>query len=230
MNSYKLSELQAQAILDMKLQRLTSLEHAKVKEEHDTLLETIIELKGILASEPKIFDIIKQEMLEQKKKYGDERRTTIIEEETEIETEDMIEKEDMLVTITQSGYIKRTPLELYKKQGRGGKGIVATETKEGDIVNNLFVTTTHSHTLFFTDIGRVYWLKTYKIPLASRYSKGKAIVNLLNLSKDEAVSAVLPVADFDEKNFLIMATKHGMIKKTRLEKYSRPRNRPLYNL
>ncbi len=223
MMRYSFSEIQAQAILDMRLQRLTSLEREKLKDEQLSLEKLIIELKEILASELRIFGIIKQELIELKNKYNDKRRTEIIEGEEDIETEDLIKKEDVVVTITHQGYIKQQQLEQYRQQKRGGHGIIATETKDDDFAEHIFVTSNHNYLLFFTNKGKIYWLKAYKLPAASRYSKGKAIVNLLNLEKDEKISTTLPVSNFDEKHFLIMATKKGIIKKTSLVEYSNPR-------
>ena len=224
--TYKLSIEQAQAILDMRLRRLTSLEQNKIQEEYDSLIKLISELKSILASEQKILDIIKKELLELKDKYKDERRTLILEkEDEEIETEDLIQKEDVIVTATRAGYIKRTPLNLYKQQRRGGTGIIGTETKDDDIVEHLFTASNHSYLLFFTNKGRVYWLKAFKIPEGSRYSKGKAIVNLLSLDENEKISSILPIPVFSDVLYLLFTTKNGMIKKTSLSKFSNPRKK-----
>tara|TARA_Y100000310_G_scaffold118295_1_gene117157 strand:- start:5084 stop:9079 length:3996 start_codon:yes stop_codon:yes gene_type:complete len=222
MEEYELSEKQSLAILDLRLQKLTSLEQEKIKTEHKELLKVIAGLKEILASEQKILDIIKEELLYLKQKYGDERRTDIVDMEEELEIEDLIEKEDMVVTITRDGYIKRLPIDTYKQQRRGGKGILATATKEEDIVEDLFVANTLSYILFFTNKGRAHWLKVYVIPEASRQARGKAIVNMLNVDKDEKVTAYIPVESF-EKGFIIMGTKKGTVKKTALENFSRPR-------
>ncbi|MFH1209924.1 MAG: DNA gyrase subunit A [archaeon] len=222
--SYKLSEKQSLAILDMKLQRLTSLEQTKIDEEHASLIKLIKELKEILASEQKILDIIVNELKELKEKYHDNRRTVILEsEEEEILDEDLIKEEDVVITISNGGYIKQTKLEEYKQQRRGGKGIIASETKEDDFIENLFITDTHSYLLIFTDEGKVHWLKTYNVPLASRYSKGKAIVNLLNLKENEKINAVLPVKNFNLHAYILFCTKNGMIKKTSLKSFSNPR-------
>ncbi len=222
MEEYELSEKQSLAILDLRLQKLTSLEQEKIKTEHKELLKVIAGLKEILASEQKILDIIKEELLYLKQKYGDERRTDIVDMEEELEIEDLIEREDMVVTITRDGYIKRLPIDTYKQQRRGGKGILATATKEEDIVEDLFVANTLSYILFFTNKGRAHWLKVYVIPEASRQARGKAIVNMLNVDKDEKVTAYIPVESF-EKGFIIMGTKKGTVKKTALENFSRPR-------
>jgi len=222
---YKLSSEQAQAILDMRLQRLTSLEQKKVLEEHKSLLKLIAELKEILASKEKILEIIKNELLELKQQFGDERRTEIIEggEEPEIEIEDLIKKEDMIVTITHNGYIKRLPMDTYKQQRRGGKGVIGASTKEEDFVEHLFIANTHSYILFFTDKGQVHWLKVYKIPEASRQSRGKAIVNMIEIEKGEKIASFIPVREFDDKYNLFLMTKKGIVKKTNLVAYSRPR-------
>lgn len=221
--SFKLSELQSQAILDMRLSRLTSLEINKVKSEFDELTKLIAELKGILASEEKIYGIIKKELSELKQKYADERRTEIIEGEEELDDEDLIKEEEVVVTVSHGGYIKRIPAETYKAQKRGGKGIIASELKEEDFIEHLFVTNTHAYILFFSDKGRVYWLKGYRIPSASRYSKGVNIVNILEVEKDEKITAMIPIREFRENEYLIMATKKGVVKKTALVDYSNPR-------
>ena len=224
MTEFKLSEKQSVAILEMRLQRLTSLEQDKVKEEHKKLSKIIIELKSVLQSPQKILDIIKEELLELKKDYGDDRRSEITEEElVEFDMEDIIEKGECVITITQSGYIKRQPLDVYKQQRRGGKGLIATTTKEEDLVRDIFIANTHSYMLFFTNKGKIHWLKSYFIPEASRQAKGKAIVNLLNLQQDEQVTAYMPIKKFEEGNFLIMGTKNGIVKKASLSLYSKPR-------
>ncbi len=222
--NFNLTNEQAVAILEMRLQRLTSLEQEKIKQEHSDLLKLIEELKSILSDSQKILDIIKKELNELKEKYNDARRTQIIElESAELETEDLIKEEEMAITITNSGYIKRLPLQTYKIQHRGGKGVVATTTKDEDIVKDIFVASTHSYILFFTNKGKVYWLKVYSIPEASRQARGKAIVNILELGNEENVTAFVPVGQFDNKHYLIMATKKGTIKKTELMAYSNPR-------
>ena len=218
----EISEKQALAILDMRLQRLTGLEQEKIRKEHKELLELIEKLKKILADENKILQIIKEELAELKKNYGDERRTEILEEEEEeMVPEDLIKSENMVVTITHSGYIKRLPVGTYKSQRRGGKGVIAATTKEEDFVEDLFVANTHSYLLFFTNKGKVKWIKVYEIPEASRQSKGKAIINLLRLGEGEKVTAFVPVKEF--KGYLVMVTEKGVIKKTSLELFSRPR-------
>jgi DNA gyrase subunit A len=224
MKAHKLTELQANAILDMRLQRLTSLEQKKVKDEHAELLKLIAELKDILASEIKILDIIVAELEELKQKYGDKRRTDIeINGEEDIEIEDMVADEPMVITVSNSGYIKRTSPDLYKQQKRGGKGIQAAATKEEDFVEQLFIASNHTHILFFTNKGRVYWLKVYQIPESSRQAKGKAIVNLLNIDGDERVTTTIPVIEFNDKSYLVMVTREGVVKKTNLIEYSKPR-------
>jgi len=219
-----ISQEQANAILDMKLQRLTSLEQESTKTEHTGLLKLIDEFNSILASEQKILEIIKSELLELKQKYADKRRSRIIDiETTEPDMEDLVKEETMVITKTNSGYIKRTSLSLYKQQKRGGKGVIAAETKDEDFVDDLFIASTHSYILFFTNKGRVYWLKVYSIPEASRQAQGKAIVNLLNLESNEKVTAFVPVKSFDDQHYLVMATKKGIVKKTNLNAYSNPR-------
>ncbi|MEA2036418.1 MAG: DNA gyrase subunit A [Nanoarchaeota archaeon] len=219
-----ITEKQAVAILEMRLQKLAALEQEKIKNEHSDLLKLIEELKSILSSEQKILEIIKNELLELKKEYGDERRTEISLEETEtFEMEDLIKQEKMVITITHSGYIKRQPLNTYRQQKRGGRGIIAAGTKEQDFVEDIFIASTHSYILFFTDKGRIHWLKVYSVPEGSRQSLGKSIVNLLHLGNGEKVSAFIPVKEFKDNEFLIMATKKGTVKKTGLMAYSNPR-------
>jgi DNA gyrase subunit A len=222
-NSYSLSEKQAQAILDMKLSRLTSLEQNKIQEEYDGLIKLIANLKEILASEQRVLNIIKEEVIEMRDKYGDERRTQIIEVYDELETEDLIPEEDVIITATFSGYVKKQPLDVYKMQRRGGVGIQGTETKEEDIVEHLFTASTHSMILCFSNIGKIYWLKAYEIPSGSRYSRGTAIINILRMAQGERINAMIPIKEFDDKHFLIMATKKGLVKKTELSAYSNPR-------
>jgi DNA gyrase subunit A len=223
---YNLSDKQASAILDMKLQRLTSLEQDKIRTEHDSLTKLISELKSILANEQKVLDMIITDLEEIKQKYGDERRTNIlegIEYDDEIEIEDLIDKEEMIITITNSGYIKRVTLDTYKQQKRGGKGIIATGKKAEDEVNDIFVANTHDYLLFFTDKGTVQWKKVYQLPEASRQAKGTAIVNLLEMDNTSKISSYIPISKFDDKHYLVMITKNGLIKKTNLDAYSKPR-------
>ncbi len=217
------SEIQAKAILDMRLQRLTQLERHKVIEEHEQTLALIAELRAILASEQKVMAIIRQELLALKEEYGDERRTEILTETTELTIEDLLADDDMVVTITRSGYIKRTHVEAYRSQRRGGKGVTAMETKEEDIVEDVFVASTHSYLLFFTNLGKVHWLKVHEIPEGGRQAKGKAMVNLLALGENERVATCVPVRDFTTGGYILFATKQGKVKKTDLEAYSHPR-------
>jgi DNA gyrase subunit A len=223
MGQLELSEIQAKAILDMRLQRLTQLERHKVVEEHQQTLALIEELKGILASDAKLMGIIKQELLALKTEYGDGRRTEILTETTELTIEDLLADEEMVVTITRSGYIKRTHVESYRSQRRGGKGVTGMETKEEDIVEDLFVASTHAFLLFFTNLGKVHWLKVHEIPEGGRQAKGKAMVNLLSLGEGERVAACVPVRDFAAGGHILFVTKQGKVKKTELEAYSHPR-------
>src|SRR5712691_5158596 len=218
-----LSEIQAKAILEMRLQRLTQLERHKVVEEHEQTLALIEELKGILASEQKLMEIIRKELLALKEEYGDARRTEILTETTELTIEDLLADEEMVVTITRSGYIKRTHVEAYRSQRRGGKGVTGMETKEGDIVADLFIASTHSFLLFFTTLGKVHWLKVHEIPEGGRQAKGKAMVNLLSLGEGETVATCVPVRDFAAGGYVLFVTKQGKVKKTELEAYSHPR-------
>ena len=218
-----LSSIQAQAILDMRLQRLTALEREKIIEERDELIKTIGHLREILEKEELLFNIIVTELEDIKNRYGDERRTEIIESVEEISVEDLIADEDMVVTVTHEGYIKNTPLSVYRSQRRGGKGKTGMSTKDTDFVETMFVASTHSYVLFFTNLGRCYWLKVHEIPEAGPTGKGKAVINLLDLSSDEKIAAVLPVREFKDDKFVIMATKNGVVKKTELMAYSNPR-------
>jgi DNA gyrase subunit A len=223
MKKFKLTEIQAQAILDMRLQRLTRLERKKVEDEYLDLIKLIARLKGILESKPQRMQIIKEELLELKKKYSDLRRTEIREEEEEFTIEDLIAEEDMVITVTHNGYIKRLGVSSYRRQSRGGRGVIGIETKEQDFVEHLFIASTHDYILFFTDKGRCYWVKVYEIPQGGRLAKGKPIVNLLELRPDENISAFVPVSKFDENLYVVMATKKGVIKKTSLSAFSNPR-------
>jgi len=213
--SFSLSEIQANAILDMKLQRLTSLENEKLRKEKEDLLKLIKELREILSSEERIYNIIKSELLELKK-YSTPRKTEIINVEETLE-EELIPEEEVIVMLTHGGYIKRVPVDIYKQQKRGGKGVIGTETKEEDFVENVFSTSTHNNLLFFTDKGRVFCLKAYELPVGTRYNKGKAIINILQL-KDEKVSASIPIKGFSE-GYLLMVTKNGTLKKTKLDEF-----------
>jgi DNA gyrase subunit A len=207
----------------MRLQRLTGLERDKIIEEYESLLKDIAWYKEVLSSDRLVLNIIKDELTEIQKEYGDARRTEIVEETKELTIEDMIVEEDMVVTISNSGYIKRNPITLYQSQRRGGKGKTAMGTKDEDFVERLFVASTHHTFLFFTSKGRVYWRKVYEIPQASRLSRGKAIVNLLNLEDNEELATVLDVPAFDPGLYVIMATRSGLVKKTDILAYSRPR-------
>ncbi len=220
---FKLSEIQAQAILDMRLQRLTGLERDKIIAEYEEVLKEIARLNEILASDALVMKIIRDELLAIKQEYGDPRRTEIVAQTSEIDIEDLIKDEEMVITISHAGYIKRNPLTTYRAQRRGGKGKIGMETKEEDFVQRLFTATAHSFILFFTNKGRVYWLKVHQIPEASRQAKGKAIVNLIQIGQGERVTAALPIREFTPGHFILMATKNGIIKKTELESYSHPR-------
>lgn len=220
MARFALTGVQAQAILDMRLQRLTGLEREKLEEEYRQLIERITYLHSVLASDSLVMQIIKEELLEIKEAYANPRRTEIIPETKEILVEDLIVEEDMVITISHSGYIKRNPVTTYRSQKRGGKGKIGMETKEEDFVEHLFVASTHNHLLFFTDSGKVYGMKVYQIPEAGRLAKGKAIVNLLQLNREERVTAVLPVSVFSSDKYIVMATIKGVMKKTPLDAYS----------
>ncbi len=219
MENYNLSETQANAILRMRLQSLTGLERNKIETEYSDLQEKIIYYRSVLADELKLLEIVENEILEIKKKYNDERRTSIMNRATDLELEDLIEEEQIVVTMTNQGYIKRMPLDLYRSQRRGGKGVIGISTKEEDYVENIFTTTTHYQFLFFTNQGRVYRLKGYQIPETGRQARGTAIVNLLELEENEKINTVIPVKEFPEDAYLIMATKNGLIKKTALDEY-----------
>ena len=219
MDSFELSEKQAQAILDMRLRRLTGLEREKLEEEYEALIKEINRLREILASEKLVLNIIKEELLEIKEKYGDRRRTRIMPSMDDIDIEDMIDEEDVIITLTHFGYIKRMPEDTYKIQKRGGRGITGLTTREEDFVEDLFITSTHDTILFFTNKGKVYSLKAYEIPEGGRQARGTAIINLLNLSKDEKVSAVVPIEQYDPESNLVFITKMGLIKKTKLDQF-----------
>ena len=207
----------------MRLHRLTGLERDKIIQEYEDILRFIARLKEILGSEAEILKIIKGELLEVKEKFGDPRRTEIIGQTAEITLEDTIVEEDMVVTISHTGYIKRSAVSLYRAQRRGGKGKTGMKTKEEDFVEQLFIASTKDYMLFFTDAGKVYWLKVYEIPEGGRATRGKAIVNLLNLSPNEKISAIMPVKEFTDDRFIMMATRLGVVKKTPLLEYSHPR-------
>ena len=219
MENFKLSEKQAQAILDLRLQRLTGLEREKIEEEYQEVLKTIEWLKSVLADEGKILQIIKDELTEVRTKFGDERRTRITYDPSNIDVEDLIAQEDVVITLTHNNYIKRMPLDTYRNQKRGGRGVTGMGTKETDFVENILITTTHHTILFFTSRGRVYHLKAYEIAEASRQAKGTAIINLLQLDKGEKITAVIQVKEFNPERFLFMATKKGIVKKTGLSEF-----------
>ncbi len=223
MDRFDLSDRQAQAILEMQLQRLTNLEREKIDKEYKELIKKIEILKGILVSEKKVLQIIKDESLDLKKRFGDERRTEIIGEFKELDIEDLIAEEDMVITISHAGYIRRLPISAYKKQKRGGKGVSGGATKEEDFSEHLFIASTHEYILFFTDKGKVYWLKVHEIPQVGRLAKGRAVINLLKLSGDEKITSFVPVKEFGETRFLVMATRRGIIKKVRLGAFKNPR-------
>ena len=223
-DKFALTEIQSQAILEMRLQRLTGLEQEKIEKEFAELIKTIKELEKILADKKKQTKIIKDELLEIKDKFSDERRTLIQDQTGDISLEDMIAKEDMVVRISNTGYIKRNPIAIYRSQRRGGKGIVGMGTKEEDFVESLFVASTHDYLLFFTNKGRCYWLKVHEVPQAGRTARGKSIVNVLRLSQEEETTAILPIREFELDKYIVMATKKGVLKKTQLSAYSRPRS------
>jgi DNA gyrase subunit A len=223
MSRFGLSEKQAQAILDMRLARLTGLERQKIEDEYNDLIQLIAELKEILDNRDRQLMIIREELVEINKKYGDARRTEISPVEDDMDMEDLIADEEVVVTISHSGYAKRIPIDTYRTQGRGGKGITAMGTKDEDWVEHLFITTTHQFLLVLTEKGQLYWLKTYQIPQAGRTSKGRPIVNMINLAQDDKVHAVVPVREFGEDQFLAMCTDRGIIKRTPLADFSRPR-------
>jgi len=223
MRRLDLTEIQAKAILDMQLRRLAALERQKIIEEHEETLKLIEELKSILASDVKLMGIIKQELMAVKEEYGDARRTEILLETTDLTIEDLLADEEMVVTITRSGYIKRTHVEAYRSQRRGGKGVTGMETKEEDIVEDLFIASTHSYLLFFTNLGKAHWLKVHEIPEGGRAAKGKAMVNLLSLGDGEHVATCVPVRDFTAGGYVFFVTRQGKVKKTELEAYSHPR-------
>src|SRR5512139_2401235 len=221
---FAFSDVQAQAILEMRLQRLTNLEQRKIVEEYEALIKLINRLKAILGSRQLLLNVIKEELVFIRDTYGDERKTEIVEVVPEIKIEDLIAEEDMVVTITHTGYIKRNPISLYRSQHRGGKGKVGINVKEEDFVEDLFIASTHDYILFFTDAGKIHWKKVHELPQAGRLTRGKAIVNLLNLGSEEKVTAILPLKDFAKDKFITFMTKRGVIKRTALDAYSNPRS------
>ncbi|NWG14843.1 MAG: DNA gyrase subunit A [Acidobacteria bacterium] len=221
---FQFSVEQAQAILDMRLQRLTGLEREKIASEYEETLKLIARLREILASEVVLKGVIVEELKEIDRFYGDERRTEIVDEEVEITLEDLIPEEDVVITVTHSGYIKRTSASAYRTQGRGGKGRIGMTTREEDFIDHLFVASTHSYLLIFTNRGHVYWLKVYEIPDVGTAGRGKAIVNLVNMSREEQIADILSVKGFDPDRYVVMATRNGIVKKTALDEYSNPRS------
>lgn len=222
-NNFGLSEKQAQAILEMRLQRLTGLERQKIEQEYIDILETIAYLEGLLADEHKIMEVIKEELLDVKKRFGDERRTVITSDVSKLDVEDLIAEEDVVITLTHYGYIKRLPMDTYRSQKRGGRGVTGMGTKEEDFVEHIFVATTHHNLLFFTNRGRVYRLKAYEVPEASRTAKGTAIINLIPLEQSEKITAVIPIKEFSENKCLFMATQKGIVKKSELTDFDTTR-------
>ncbi|WP_456441205.1 DNA gyrase subunit A [Caldithrix abyssi] len=220
---FGLTEIQAKAILDMRLQRLTGLEREKIENEYRELLKLIDELRSILASKAKQYEIIKEELDDLVKKYNDQRRTEIVSSVEDVSIEDLILEEDVVITISHMGFVKRISLNEYRTQNRGGKGITGAVTKDEDFVEHLFIANTHDYILIFTDRGKCYWLKVYAIPAGSRISKGRPIINLIDIESGEKIKAVLPVKEFDDEHFILMATRKGLIKKTNLSAFSRPR-------
>ena len=230
MQRFNLTDIQAQAILDMRLKTISGLQREKIEEEYNELMKLIAHLREILASERLVFDIIKEELLEIKEKYGDERLTKIVAAEGEIDDEDLIKEEQNVITLTHFGYVKRMPIDMYKSQKRGGKGIAGMATREEDFVKKIFTASTHDTILFFSNKGKVYTLKGYELPEAGRTAKGTAIVNLLRLDQGEKITAVIPIANFAEGKYLLMSTKNGMIKKTALSEYSSVRKNGLLGI
>jgi DNA gyrase subunit A len=228
MSQFGLSDIQARAILDMTLRRLTGLERDKIKDEYEGLMKLIEYLNSILGDEGLRMQIIKDELLEIKEKYGDERKTEMVHSSAEMQTEDFIEDEDVVITISREGYIKRTPLTEYRRQGRGGKGSIGSNSRDADFIEHLLIASNHNYMLFFTESGQCFWLRVFEIPEGSRTSKGRAIQNIINIPKEENIKAYIKVINLKDKeylenNFIIMCTKKGVIKKTSLEAYSRPR-------
>jgi DNA gyrase subunit A len=224
MTKFKLSEAQASAILEMRLQRLTGLERQKVEDEYQELLKIIAELKAILADRARVLEVIRKEIEEIRDAYGDERKTEIVDAgPVDFNIEDLIAEEDMVITISHAGYIKRIALDAYRQQKRGGRGVTGIKMRDEDFVEHIFIASTHSYILFFTDLGRCHWVKVHEIPEAGRAARGKAIVNLLGLQEGERISGRIPVSEFREDQYLVLATKRGVIKKTVLSDYGRPR-------
>jgi DNA gyrase subunit A len=226
--NFKLSDKQSQAILDMRLQKLTGLETEKIIAEYKEIIQFIAELKGILESEAKRMEIIKEELIEIKEKYGEKRRTEVIEKWSAKGMEDMIADEEVVLTVTHNGYIKRTNINTYRSQRRGGRGVQGAGSREEDFVEHLFTATNHSYILFFTDRGKCHWVKVYDIPEGGRAAKGRAVVNLIECEPNEKVNAFIAVKDFSEDRYVVMATEKGKVKKTKLSAYSHPRKKGIY--
>ncbi len=223
MTKFKLSEIQAKAILDMRLQRLTGLERQKIEDEYREVIKLIEQLNAILASEKLQYKLIKDELKQVKKDYGDERRTEIVMKAEDFKIEDMIKNEDVVITITHNGFIKRTTVDTYKRQGRGGKGITGATTKDDDFVEHMFIASTHQYILFFTSKGKCYWLKVYEIPEGGRATRGRSLSNLIEFEQGETIRAYINVKEFSDSHYVLMATKNGTIKKTPLSEYANPR-------
>src|SRR3989344_2749948 len=221
--NYNLSEIQANAILEMKLQRLTSLEQNKISDEFNELIKLISDLKVILSDEVKIYDIIKNELKDIKDKYGDERRTLFSDDNNEVKEEELVKEENVVVLMTNLGYIKRMPIETYKQQKRGGRGVTVSNVKDEDATEQILTTSTHNTLLMFSNLGKAYWLKAYEVPESSRYTRGENIKNILKLSENEKINTIVPIKEFDDKHYLIMITKKGVFKKIKLDEFSRPR-------
>ena len=226
--NFKLSEIQAQAILDMRLQRLTGLERKKIEDEYKEVIKTIARLKSILESNSLQMQIIEEELIELKEKYGDPRRTEIIQNFEEFSIEDLIAEEDMVITITKDGYIKRFPVSQYRRQHRNTRGSTGAVAKGEDFVEHLFIASTHNYILFFTDKGKCYWLKVHAIPQIGKAGKGRAIVNMIQISKDENITAFVNIKEFTDYQYLMMATEKGLVKKTALAAFGNPRRDGIY--
>lgn len=224
MKRFKLSEIQAKAILDMRLQRLTGLERRKIEDEYKETIKLITRLRGILENAQLRWQLIGDELRALRDKFADERRTEIIYDYADFKLEDMIAEEDVVITISHQGYIKRTPVSTYRRQGRGGKGVAGSASREDDFVEHMFIASTHHYILFFTDKGRCYWLKVFEVPEGGRLARGRAIVNLINKQKDENIAAFVTVKEFTDTEFIVMATKKGTVKKTVLSAYGNPRS------
>jgi DNA gyrase subunit A len=220
--SFELDDIQSQAILDMPLRRLTGLEREALQNEYDALLKEIDEYRAILADANLVYDIIREDAYEMIDKYGEERRTQVVAATEDLTVEDLIAEEEMAVTISHRGYIKRMPVDTYRKQGRGGKGVTGAKTADDDFTEHFFIASTHDYILFFTDAGQVHWLKVYDIPQMGRAAKGRALVNVIEVGKGQKITSMIPVREFDDKRFLVMATRSGVIKKTVLSAFGRP--------